>query len=179
MVESPTITDAKQMEALSATGPIKLTPDPPLQREGNTQQSLQLTDGKDTLLKVNPIASTSPLNSNSSKTILRQKYKPNEYDVFLHFHNDISHTRMNNYNQVPDSLEQMCRLEIQTNGSDGGSLQENAQGENLNDSSATDFGAGNGFANGQGSARGGVGGGGLFDGNGGFFMGGNGNFASR
>ena len=179
MVQSPTITDAKPMEALSATGPIKLTPDPPLQREGNTTQSLQLTEGKDTLLKVNPIASTSPLNSNSSKTILRQKYKPNEYDVFLHFHNDISHTRMNNYNQVPDSLEQMCRLEIQTNGSDGGSLQENAQGENLNDSSEMEFGAGNGFANGQGSARGGIGGGGLFDGNGGFFMGGNGNFASR
>ena len=166
------------MEALTTKGPIKLTPDPPLQRAGNTDQSLQLTTPYQVILQVDPLASTSPLNNSSTKTTIRAKYKPNEYDVFLHYHNDISHTRMSSSNR-PQPLDQMVRLEILTNGSDGGSLQENAQGENLNDASSTEFGAGNGFANGQGSARGGLAGGGLFDSNGGFFMGGNGNFASR
>ena len=171
VVTSSAITDAKPMEALTTKGPIKLTPDPPLQREGNEVQSLQETDAVNNALSIDPNASTSTV-SDSMYSL------KNHYDVFLHFHNDISHTRMHSDNR-PAELEQMVRLEILTNGSDGGSLAENAQGQNQNDSSANSDFSGNSFAAGMGSARGGLGDGGLFGGGGGFFMGGNGNFGSR
>ena len=152
MVNGPLITDAKPMEALTQTGPIKLTPNPPLQREGNTIQTPQETASVTTNLSVrlDPDATTAN----------------NQYDVFLHFHNDISHTRTENPDRPP-TLDQMVRLSIGT----GGDLTSNAQGQNQNDSAANGNFAGNGFAAGFGNFNFG---GGLLGG-GGFFGGANGN----
>ncbi len=148
--------DAKPMEALNTTGPIKLTPDPPLQREGDTTQHLQETDAVNKSLSINPTASTSTLSEGMQS-------KRNHYDVFLHFHNDISHTRMHS-NFRPAELEQMVRLEILTNGSDGGSLASNAQGQNQNSSSSNGNNAANGFAAGGGFGNFNFNGGGFFGG---------------
>lgn len=149
--ESPTITDAKPMEALTSTGPIKLTPNPPIQREGNEVQTLQTSEQENIPLKIRPIAST----------------PNNQYDVFFHFHNDISHTRVHS-NYRPQELEQRVKIEILTDGSAGSSLVDNAQGENQNNSSAQSDTTGNSFASSFGSARNPGGGGGLLGSNGWF-----------
>ncbi len=104
-------TDKKPAEALETAGPIKLGPDPPLANDAVLQ--FQQTDPKNQILKVNPDA----------------KSNNNQYDIFLHYHNDVSHNRIDEAN-APAAIEQMIRLNIQTNGTSGGggSLTSNAQG---------------------------------------------------
>ena len=91
----------------------------------------------------------------------------NQYDVFFHFHNDISHTRVHS-DYRPQELEQRVKIEILTDGSAGSSLVDNAQGENQNNSSAQSDTTGNSFASSFGNARNPSGGGGLLGGNGWF-----------
>jgi len=160
MVEGPVITDAKPMEALTSKGPIKITLDPASQREGDTIQTLQETRENSVTLGIDPDASTAVSAKSPFQLVNRVIYKPNEYDVFLHFHNDISHTRMNEGNR-PAELEQMVRLEIFPDGSDGGASVAASQGSTTNSSSWDGDRAGNSFA-----AGGGLGG--LLFGGGGF-----------
>tara|TARA_Y100000361_G_scaffold154343_1_gene179784 strand:- start:821 stop:5278 length:4458 start_codon:yes stop_codon:yes gene_type:complete len=110
-VTTTKLTDKKPEEALESAGPIKLGPDPPLANDAVLQ--FQQTDPKNQVLKVNPNA----------------KPKNNQYDVFLHYHNDVSHNRIDEAS-VPAAIEQMIRLQIQTDGASGGgsSLSSNAQG---------------------------------------------------
>jgi hypothetical protein len=72
----------------------------------------QQRDPKNQILKVNPTA----------------KSANNQYDIFLHYHNDVSHNRIDEAN-APAAVEQMIRLNIQTNGTSGGggALSSNAQ----------------------------------------------------
>ena len=110
-VTTTKLTDKKPEEALESAGPIKLGPDPPLANDAVLQ--FQQTDPKNQVLKVNPNA----------------KPKNNQYDVFLHYHNDVSHNRIDEAD-APAPIEQMIRLQIQTDGASGGgsSLSSNAQG---------------------------------------------------
>lgn len=160
IVKSSVLTDIKPREALSATGPIKLTPSAPTFNDKVLQT--QLTDPK-----------------NQSFTVT-EKSNNDQYDVFLHFHNDVSHTRYKDYGHSigPQQMEQMVRLNILTNGSSN-TLASNSSEENQ--------GAG-GFAPGEGgdqfagddwamnSNNFDAPGGGMFGGAGGGFMGGAGGF---
>jgi hypothetical protein len=159
MVSSGPVTDQKPLEALELAGPIKLTPNPPLQAADTNVQAYQETDPFSQSHKVRPIAKT---NSNS-------------YDIFFHFHNDISHTWNENSN-IPDPVQQMVRLEILTNASDGQSanaLAANAQNQNndaaFGNGGDNSGGAGDAFLNGDRSSNNnsnGVGGNGTFGGGG-------------
>ena len=104
------LTDKKPAESLESAGPIKLGPDPPLANDSVLQ--FQQRDPKNQILKVNPTA----------------KSANNQYDIFLHYHNDVSHNRIDEAN-APAAVEQMIRLNIQTNGTSGGggALSSNAQ----------------------------------------------------
>jgi hypothetical protein len=107
LIETKVVTDEKPKEALSTTGPIKLTASPPLFNRFQLQP--QLTEQK-----------------NQSFTI-NEKSQNDEYDIFLFFHNDISHTRIHEYTHSlgPQQIEQMARLEIRTNAGAGSDTANN------------------------------------------------------
>jgi len=155
------MTDTKPAEALETTGPIKLGPDPSLANSAVLQ--LQQTDPKNQILKINPNA----------------RSKNNQYDVFFHYHNDISHNRVSETGP-PNGVEQMIRLNVITDGGGGsaGSLTSNAQGVGSDidfppgggpdqfagsDWAFQSNGFGGGFLNGAGDffGAGGIGGGGF------------------
>lgn len=95
---------------------------------GNVQSSSQLTDQGPQELTTNaiqltpnpPIVEAGQL---SAVQILDQEYEKslnildivssnNKYDVYLHFHNDISHTFADTWGFSPPAREQVCRLKI-------------------------------------------------------------------
>lgn len=162
IIKSPVLTDEKPAQPLSATGPIKLTPPPPLFNDSVLQT--QLTDPKNQSFTVNPDLKSSN----------------DQYDIFLHFHNDISHTRFNDYGHStgPQQLEQMVRLNILTNGTSNtltsNSSEENQGAGGFNPGEGADQFAGDDWA--MNSNNFDAPGGGIFGGMGGGFGGGAGGF---
>jgi hypothetical protein len=103
------------MEAMDQTGPIKLTPNHSVLGKLDAQ-AFQINAPTGVNLSVNPLA----------------RSDNNQYDIFLHYHNDISHNRVYEDN-IPSQLEQMVRLEILTDGATSASSSAttaNAQGDN-------------------------------------------------
>ena len=162
IIKSPVLTDEKPAQPLSATGPIKLTPPPPLFNRRVLQT--QLTDPKNQSFTVNPDLKSSN----------------DQYDIFFHFHNDISHTRFKDYGHStgPQQVEQMVRLNILTNGASNTLTSNSSEGNQgaggFRPGEGADQFAGNDWA--MNSNNFDAPGGGIFGGMGGGFGGGAGGF---
>lgn len=88
------LTDVKPLEALDSTGPIKLTPNIPRNDTNRNQDQI-----------ITPVG--------NSYQILNTHFD-NKYDIFLRYHNDISHVAMNDTNP-PNASEQQVTLTVGVN----------------------------------------------------------------
>jgi hypothetical protein len=118
---------------------------------------------------------------NQSFTVSQDlKSSNDQYDIFFHFHNDISHTRFGDYGHStgPLQMEQMVRLNILTNGASNtltsNSSEENQGAGGFKPGEGADQFAGNDWA--MNSNNFDAPGGGIFGGMGGGFGGGAGGF---
>ncbi len=88
------LTDIKPLEALDSTGPIKLTPNIPRNDTNRNQDQI-----------ITPVG--------NSYQILNPHFD-HKYDIFLRYHNDISHVTMNDINP-PNASEQQVTLTVGVN----------------------------------------------------------------
>ena len=88
------LTDIKPLEALDSTGPIKLTPNIPRNDTNRNQDQI-----------ITPVG--------NSYQILNPHFD-HKYDIFLRYHNDISHVTMNDLNP-PNASEQQVTLTVGVN----------------------------------------------------------------
>lgn len=88
------LTDIKPLEALDSTGPIKLTPNIPRNDTNRNQDQI-----------ITPVG--------NSYQILNTHFD-HKYDIFLRYHNDISHVTMNDTNP-PNASEQQVTLTVGVN----------------------------------------------------------------
>lgn len=88
------LTDIKPLEALDSTGPIKLTPNIPRNDPNRNQDQI-----------ITPVG--------NSYQILNTHFD-HKYDIFLRYHNDISHVAMNDVNP-PNASEQQVTLTVGVN----------------------------------------------------------------
>jgi len=95
VVYSPSLTDEAPQEAVS--GPIQLTPNPPVSSNAGGEHDPVLDENR---------TQTATIENASSNRL---------YDVYFHFHNDISHSFADSNNSsstAPSADEQMVRLEM-------------------------------------------------------------------
>jgi len=88
------LTDIKPLEALDSTGPIKLTPNIPRNDTNRNQDQI-----------ITPVG--------NSYQILNPHFD-HKYDIFLRYHNDISHVTINDINP-PNASEQQVTLTVGVN----------------------------------------------------------------
>ena len=88
------LTDVKPLEALDSTGPIKLTPNIPRNDPNRNQDQI-----------ITPVG--------NSYQILNPHFD-HKYDIFLRYHNDISHVAINDID-APNASEQQVTLTVGVN----------------------------------------------------------------
>jgi len=94
-VLTPLLTDPKPLEALDTQGPIKVTPDVP-------RNDINRLQGQITTARANSYQIT-------------KAHFDNKYDIFLRYHNDISHVAINESDPRPLPSEQQVTLSIGVN----------------------------------------------------------------